>query len=51
MDPHVRSAFEQRAFGSAARSEIELRPLRFVDWARGAAACAVEDFVTHYGRS
>ncbi|GAA2241099.1 ROK family protein [Promicromonospora sukumoe] len=51
MDPHVRSAFEQRAFGSAARAAIELRPLRFVDWARGAAACAVEDFVTHYGRS
>lgn len=51
MDPHVRAAFEQRAFGSAARSAIELRPLRFVDWARGAAACAVEDFVTHYGRS
>jgi predicted NBD/HSP70 family sugar kinase len=51
MDPHVRAAFEERAFGSAARSAIELRPLRFVDWARGAAACAVEDFVTHYGRS
>ena len=51
MDPHVRSAFEQRAFGSAARSTIELRPLRFVDWARGAAACAVQDFVTRYGRS
>ncbi|MCP2267468.1 ROK family protein [Promicromonospora thailandica] len=51
MDPHVREAFEERAFGSAARSAIELRPLRFVDWARGAAACAVEDFVTHYGRS
>lgn len=51
MDPHVRSAFEERAFGSAARSTIDLRPLRFVDWARGAAACAVEDFVTNYGRS
>ncbi|MFD7308673.1 ROK family protein [Promicromonospora sp. NPDC059942] len=51
MDPHVRSAFEERAFGSAARSAIELRPLRFVDWARGAAACAVEHFVTSYGRS
>ncbi|WP_108493788.1 ROK family protein [Promicromonospora sp. AC04] len=51
MDPHVRRAFEQRAFGSAASAAIELRPLRFVDWARGAAACAVEDFVTHYGRS
>lgn len=51
IDPHVRSAFEQRAFGSAARSTIELRPLRFVDWARGAAACAVESFVTHFGRS
>lgn len=51
MDPHVRQAFEERAFGSAAKSGIELRPLRFVDWARGAAACAVEHFVTHYGRS
>jgi len=51
MDPHVRAAFEQRAFGSAAHAAIELRPLRFVDWARGAAACAVEDFVTHFGRS
>ncbi|WP_369374719.1 ROK family protein [Promicromonospora sp. Populi] len=51
MDPHVRRAFAERAFGSAASAAIELRPLRFVDWARGAAACAVENFVTHYGRS
>ncbi|WP_423463596.1 ROK family protein [Promicromonospora sp. MS192] len=51
MDPHVRQAFEERAFGSAAKSGIELRPLRFVDWARGAAACSVEHFVTHFGRS
>src|SRR5690606_12275163 len=51
MEPHVREAFERHAFGSAARTALELRPLRFVDWARGAAACAVEDFVTRYGRS
>lgn len=46
MEPYVRESFNRHAFGSAADCEIELRPLRFADWARGAAACAVEDLVS-----
>ena len=45
MEPYVRESFERHAFGSAARCTIQLRPLRFADWARGAAACAVEDLI------
>jgi predicted NBD/HSP70 family sugar kinase len=45
MEPSVREAFAARAFGSAADCEVVLRPLTFVDWARGAAACAVADLV------
>lgn len=46
MEPYVRESFNRHAFGSAADCALELRPLRFADWARGAAACAVEDLVS-----
>lgn len=46
MEPYVRESFGRHAFGSAADCALELRPLRFADWARGAAACAVEDLVS-----
>ncbi|WP_406005040.1 ROK family transcriptional regulator [Streptomyces sp. NBC_00637] len=42
----IRSAFAAAAFGSAARCELETRPLPFEEWARGAAATAIQSFIT-----
>lgn len=41
----IRDAFAAAAFGSAARCEIRTRPLPFEEWARGAAATAIQSFV------
>ncbi|MGA5273749.1 ROK family protein [Streptomyces cellulosae] len=41
----VRDAFAAAAFGSAARCELRTRPLPFEEWARGAAATAIQSFV------
>ncbi|WSB88260.1 ROK family transcriptional regulator [Streptomyces cellulosae] len=40
----VRDAFAAAAFGSAARCELRTRPLPFEEWARGAAATAIQSF-------
>ncbi|GGQ79916.1 ROK family transcriptional regulator [Streptomyces asoensis] len=46
----IRSAFAAAAFGSAARCELETRPLPFEEWARGAAATAIQSFITEPNR-
>ncbi|MFJ9720684.1 ROK family protein [Streptomyces sp. NPDC101213] len=43
---HVREAFTAAAFGSAARCDVRTRPLPFEEWARGAAATAIQSFIT-----
>jgi predicted NBD/HSP70 family sugar kinase len=42
----IRDAFTAAAFGSAARCEVHTRPLPFEEWARGAAATAIQSFIT-----
>ncbi|MGW6919866.1 ROK family protein [Streptomyces sp. NPDC054950] len=42
----IRSAFAAAAFGSAARCDLQTRPLPFEEWARGAAATAIQCFIT-----
>ncbi|WP_341947208.1 ROK family transcriptional regulator [Microbacterium sp. LWH11-1.2] len=44
-DATLRSAFEAHAFGAAARCRIVVRPHTFEDWARGAAAAAIQSLV------
>ncbi|MFJ3670983.1 ROK family protein [Streptomyces sp. NPDC090106] len=41
----IRNAFVAAAFGSAARCDVLTRPLPFEEWARGAAATAIQSFV------
>ncbi|MEQ8145086.1 ROK family transcriptional regulator [Streptomyces sp. OP7] len=41
----IRDGFAAAAFGSAARCEVRTRPLPFEEWARGAAATAIQAFV------
>ncbi|MFG2352271.1 ROK family protein [Streptomyces sp. NPDC048521] len=43
---HIREAFTTAAFGSAARCDVQTRPLPFEEWARGAAAAAIQSFIT-----
>ncbi|MFI2205707.1 ROK family protein [Streptomyces sp. NPDC020192] len=43
---HIRQAFTTAAFGSAARCDVLTRPLPFEEWARGAAAAAIQSFIT-----
>ncbi len=38
----IRETFATQAFGAAAHCELILRPLPFEEWARGAAAIAVQ---------
>lgn len=45
FEEHIRSAFSRQAFG-AAECPLILRPLPFEEWARGAAAVAVQNLVT-----
>ncbi|MEU5535509.1 ROK family transcriptional regulator [Streptomyces sp. NPDC020362] len=43
---HIREAFTAAAFGSAAQCDLQTRPLPFEEWARGAAAAAIQSFIT-----
>ncbi|MGU3644666.1 ROK family protein [Microbacterium sp. C23T] len=45
FDQTLRSAFDAHAFGAAARCPIVTRPHTFQDWARGAAAAAIQSLV------
>jgi len=42
----VRDTFAARAFGAAVDCELILRPLPFEEWARGAAAVAIQTLIT-----
>ncbi|WP_371673434.1 ROK family transcriptional regulator [Streptomyces sp. NBC_00289] len=42
----IRDAFAAAAFGSAAECDVQTRPLPFEEWARGAAATAIQSFIT-----
>ena len=41
----IRDAFAASAFGSAAQCDVMTRPLPFEEWARGAAATAIQSFI------
>ncbi|MEV8313661.1 ROK family transcriptional regulator [Streptomyces sp. NPDC059900] len=41
----IRDAFTASAFGTAAHCEVMTRPLPFEEWARGAAATAIQSFI------
>ncbi|WP_121704298.1 ROK family transcriptional regulator [Streptomyces sp. E5N298] len=41
----IREAFAAAAFGSAAECDVQTRPLPFEEWARGAAATAIQSFI------
>jgi len=41
----IRDAFAAAAFGSASRCDVQTRPLPFEEWARGAAATAIQSFI------
>ncbi|WP_247628641.1 ROK family transcriptional regulator [Microbacterium croceum] len=45
-EEQVRAAFAEYAFGAAGDCAIVLRPHAFEDWARGAAACVIEDIAS-----
>jgi predicted NBD/HSP70 family sugar kinase len=42
FDESIRTAFAAQAFGVAARCTLTIRPLPFEEWARGAAAVAIQ---------
>ncbi|MCZ4099963.1 ROK family transcriptional regulator [Streptomyces sp. So13.3] len=42
---HIRVAFTASAFGTAAQCDVMTRPLPFEEWARGAAATAIQSFI------
>ncbi|MER6073405.1 ROK family transcriptional regulator [Streptomyces sp. NPDC001817] len=41
----IRDAFADAAFGTAAQCDVVTRPLPFEEWARGAAATAIQSFM------
>ncbi|MFJ4846696.1 ROK family protein [Streptomyces sp. NPDC088733] len=41
----IRDAFTASAFGTAAQCDLQTRPLPFDEWARGAAATAIQSFI------
>ncbi|MGW0792782.1 ROK family transcriptional regulator [Streptomyces sp. NPDC002911] len=41
----MRDAFATAAFGSAAECDVQTRPLPFEEWARGAAATAIQSYI------
>jgi len=45
FEENLRDAFDAHAFGAAARCRIVTRPHTFQDWARGAAAAAIQSLV------
>ncbi|MEW2296541.1 ROK family transcriptional regulator [Streptomyces sp. NPDC006743] len=44
----IREAFTAAAFGSAAQCDVQTRPLPFEEWARGAAATAIQSFTAQH---
>ena len=42
----IRDAFAASAFGTAAQCDVLTRPLPFEEWARGAAATAIQSFIS-----
>jgi len=42
----IRDTFTAAAFGSAAQCDVQTRPLPFEEWARGAAATAIQSFIS-----
>lgn len=51
FEDEIRRTFAARAFGSAAQCELIVRPLPFEEWARGAAAVAIQELITSYTKS
>ncbi|MGV9303342.1 ROK family protein [Nonomuraea sp. NPDC004354] len=49
LEESIREAFAAQAYGSAGRCSLIIRPLPFEEWARGAAAVAVQSLVTPAG--
>ncbi|MEU2287034.1 ROK family transcriptional regulator [Streptomyces sp. NPDC013178] len=50
----IRDTFAAYAFGSAAQCDVQTRPLPYEEWARGAAATAIQSFIrcdTHQRRT
>ncbi|MFE9611248.1 ROK family protein [Streptomyces sp. NPDC006012] len=41
----IRDAFAASAFGTASQCDVMTRPLPFAEWARGAAATAIQSFI------
>ncbi|WP_320775903.1 ROK family transcriptional regulator [Streptomyces sp. CRN 30] len=41
----IRDSFAAAAFGSAAQCDVRTRPLPFEEWARGAAATAIQSYI------
>jgi hypothetical protein len=46
FEEQIRETFAAQAFGAAADCVLVIRPLPFEEWARGAAAVAIQDLVT-----
>lgn len=46
FEEQIRETFAAQAFGAAAECMLIIRPLPFEEWARGAAATAIQDLVT-----
>jgi predicted NBD/HSP70 family sugar kinase len=46
VDEQIRQTFTRQAFGAAADCAVVIRPLPFEEWARGAAAVAVQSLFT-----
>ncbi|MCX2183894.1 ROK family protein [Streptomyces sp. SKN60] len=46
LEPQIRESFAEQAFGAAARCVLVIRPLPFEEWARGAAAVALQTLFT-----
>jgi len=45
FEAEIRETFAAQAFGAAARCPLTIRPLPFEEWARGAAAVAIQNLV------
>ena len=45
FEAEIRETFAAQAFGAAARCPLTIRPLPFEEWARGAAAVAIQTLV------
>jgi predicted NBD/HSP70 family sugar kinase len=45
FEEQIRTTFANQAFGAAGECDLIVRPLSFDDWARGAAAVAIQRFI------